>query len=334
MAPGQPVTSSEVARRAGVSRATVSYVLNGVENQRISAATRAHVLAVAEKLGYSPNAAARTLRSGRSDLVVVALPPWPHGPIVVEALDAAVGELARLGYTPLVHFEPSQPSHALIQACRRIQPAGVVAPGERLSRTIVSQLRAGWTRGVVAIDEQPLGYVPTVVVDQGVVGRVGVGYLADQGHQRVLAVMPEDPNLAGLRDGRLRGAWEAAQESGVSLYVLEGPLAYDPLRERLSDELQRDRPPSAVYTFNDDYALLVSHVLADLGVGIPTDVAVLGCDDVATAQLVRPALTTVRIDGKDFGTTIARYLHAAITGTPTGPDANVLSPTVVRRESA
>lgn len=334
MAAGQPVTSTEVARQAGVSRATVSYVLNGVDNQRISAATRAHVLSVAEKLGYSPNAAARALRSGRSDLVVLALPPWPHGPIVVEAIDAAVAELSRLGYTPLVHFEPSKPSQALIQACRRIQPAGMVAPGERLSERIATQLRAGWTKGVVAIASRPLQYVPTVVVDQSVVGRVAIEYLSGRGHRRVLAVMPPGPGLADLREGRLRGASEAAARTGIRLEALECALDYDSLRSAIQARLQRRRPPTAAYTFNDDYALLVGRVLGDLGVDIPGDVALLGCDDVATAQLVRPALTSVRIDGKEFGTTIAKYLHAAISGTATGPDVNVLSPVVIERESA
>ena len=73
------VTSADVARESGVSRTTVSYVLNGTPGTSISDATRQRVLEAAARLGYAPSAAARTLRSGRSDLVLCLLPDWPVG---------------------------------------------------------------------------------------------------------------------------------------------------------------------------------------------------------------------------------------------------------------
>jgi DNA-binding LacI/PurR family transcriptional regulator len=76
------VTSADVARVAGVSRATVSYVLNDTPHQTISAATRTRVFEAASSLGYAPSAAARALRTGRSDVVLCLLPDWPIGPEV------------------------------------------------------------------------------------------------------------------------------------------------------------------------------------------------------------------------------------------------------------
>src|SRR6185312_9765886 len=76
------VTSADVARLAGVSRATVSYVLNETPGQTISISTRGRVLDAAARLGYAPSAAARTLRTGRSDVVLCLLPDWPIGPEV------------------------------------------------------------------------------------------------------------------------------------------------------------------------------------------------------------------------------------------------------------
>src|SRR5699024_8468011 len=76
------VTSADVARLAGVSRATVSYVLNDTPGHRITADTRARVADAAARLGYAPSAAARTLRSGRSEVVLCLLPDWPIGPEV------------------------------------------------------------------------------------------------------------------------------------------------------------------------------------------------------------------------------------------------------------
>src|SRR4051812_43365688 len=81
---GRPrrATSADVAREAGVSRATVSYVLNDTPHQKIPEATRRRVLEAAARLGYAPSAAARTLRTGRSDVVLGMLPDWPIGPAV------------------------------------------------------------------------------------------------------------------------------------------------------------------------------------------------------------------------------------------------------------
>ena len=77
---GRPnVTSADVAAAAGVSRATVSYVLNGVD-ARVSEQTRARVLDAAKQLGYVPNAVASALRAGRTSVVLLALPAWPLGP--------------------------------------------------------------------------------------------------------------------------------------------------------------------------------------------------------------------------------------------------------------
>ena len=97
------MTSADVAAAAGVSRATVSYVLNGVHD-RISERTRERVFDAAERLGYVPNAVASALRAGRTEIVLLALPSWPLGPAVAEWVSAGVAALEELGYTPLVHF--------------------------------------------------------------------------------------------------------------------------------------------------------------------------------------------------------------------------------------
>src|SRR5215218_9071233 len=93
------VTSADVARMAGVSRATVSYVLNDTPHQTISAHTRDRVLHAAAVLGYAPSAAARTLRTGRSDVVLCLLPDWPIGPEVGSMLGNLSTALARSGLT-------------------------------------------------------------------------------------------------------------------------------------------------------------------------------------------------------------------------------------------
>src|SRR5438105_4346468 len=98
----RPPTSTDVAKTAGVSRTTVSYVLNGTEDGRISQATRAKVLAAVRQLGYAPNAQARLLRAGTSDVVLMPMPRDPLGPMFDTLLSSLSTELADRGLTLLI----------------------------------------------------------------------------------------------------------------------------------------------------------------------------------------------------------------------------------------
>jgi len=118
------VTSADVARESGVSRTTVSYVLNGTEGAKISEATQERVREAARRLGYSPSAAARTLRRGRNDLVLGALPDGPAGPVIDTLLDGLATALAGRGLSMLVHHNRG-PQH-LAQLWRQVTPVAVV----------------------------------------------------------------------------------------------------------------------------------------------------------------------------------------------------------------
>src|SRR3954454_3730110 len=96
-------TGADVARRAGLSRATVSYVLNNSPHQVIPDPTRQRVLAAAAELGYTPSPAARALSSGRSDVILLLLPDWPIGPTVGHLLEDLSAELAAHGLTFVAH---------------------------------------------------------------------------------------------------------------------------------------------------------------------------------------------------------------------------------------
>ena len=311
-----------MARRAGVSRATVSYVLNGATHQRISDATRARVLAVADQLGYRPNAAALALRNGHSDLVLVSLPPWPHGPVVVDAIDATVGELRARGYTPLVHFE--QPNDSILgETCARIHPVGVIAPGDRLPPSLVTTLRRNRTLGVVAIHDTPLDHVSTVVVHQPAIGRAAITYLKRRGHTRVLVLIPPQSAIAAAR---LSGARSVR---GVRLDVVECDLG------GVAGAIDgRGAEVTAIYAFNDEYAFVALRALVDRGIRVPADVALIGTDDVALAAVVLPALTTVRIDGGAFGRALAIALDESTTRAKPETVDFIAQPEVVERQSA
>src|SRR5215469_15033387 len=129
----RPATSGDVARRAGVSRATVSYVLNGVAGSRISPETAGRVREAAGALGYIPHAMARSLRAGRSNLVLVPRMTSPPGPMLDSFQEALEGRLAELGYTVVVHGDRHVRGTAGARVWASLRPVGVIVETRRLT---------------------------------------------------------------------------------------------------------------------------------------------------------------------------------------------------------
>ena len=328
-APSRRPTSRDVAAAAGVSRATVSYVLNGAdEKHRITPATRDRVLAVAQRLGYEPNAVALALRAGRTQIVLVEFPNWPLGPPVAEAIDTMVESLEQLGYTPLVHFQRADPG-SLALASQRVHPVGVIAPGPALSAEVAGRLRGLGARGLVAFADRPLPHVYTYVINQGRMGCLAVEHLAARGHRTVLALMPEHGPLRDLADERLAGATASAGERDVALRSVHVEIRRDAVQDVLARELERSDRATGIYAFNDELALVALDVLRDLGVALPDDIALIGCDDSPAAERSRPRLTTMRFDDHGRWRDIARDLHAMITGEAERPEMLASEPAVV-----
>ena len=329
----QRVTGQDVAERAGVSRATVSYVLNDAPGQPISAETRARVLAAAADLGYTPHAAARQLRTGVSDLILMALPAWPFSLSLSLAVSTVTHRLGELGYTALV--DPAAEDVANLEnTLSRLQPIALTASSDQLSAPLVARLRSAGTRAVVGFGDRPLGFAPAVVFDQTALTRVAMAHLAGQGHRSVLGVMPSDPEYQWFRVGRQTGAEEAAVEHGVDLTIVESPLDHDHVAAVVGAALAEPSPPDAILAYNDDYALLALRALLDAGVRVPDDIAVIGCDNLPVAELFTPRLTTIDVDMRELGTSIADTLHQ-ILSTGTGPDIIPMpTPVVIVRDSA
>jgi DNA-binding LacI/PurR family transcriptional regulator len=143
------VTSADVARLAGVSRATVSYVLNDTPRQSISADTRTRVLDAAAQLGYAPSAAARALRTGRSDVVLCLLPDWPIGSEVGALLGCLSTALAREGLTFVVH-PGNREDRPISEIWKALTPAAVIAFDD-FSEAEMTAMRAAGVALVVAL---------------------------------------------------------------------------------------------------------------------------------------------------------------------------------------
>ncbi len=329
MAPKRRPTSHDVARAAGVSRATVSYVLNDVSRQRISPEVRQRVWNAVEELHYTPDHNARMLKTKESDIVLMVMVGATPGPLLTRAIDNLTRRVAAAGYTPLIDFTGTPSPTAFSRACERIQPTAVVAPGPLLSSRIARLLELNGTRCLLAIGDGPGTSIARLRFSAEPVGEAAATFLIARGRQRLLAVMPDDPRLADMSAERLTGIRGVLDER--RLRTVNVPMDLEAARGPILAAVRKKPAVDAVFAYNDEYALIVLQVLRDGGIAVPEDVAVMGCDNLLFAGLTQPSLTT--IDLGDVGAHIADHLLAMLEGRRR-PPTTMVKPTIVARESA
>lgn len=305
------VTSADVAREAGLSRATVSYVLNDTPHQKIPAATRERVLAAAARLGYSPSAAARALRKGRSDVVLCLLPDWPIGPSVGALLSHLSTGLAEAGLTLLAH--PRSPRE-IGEIWKTVSPAAVLA-WEELDADEAASMRAAGVDVSVALIGTVRRRRAEFLVPQQRIGQVQAEHLAATGHRLLGYAAPGDERVAGFARSRLEGVRTGCAQFGLDEpSVLDVPL--DPAEAAGAVRRWREAGVTAVCAYNDEVALAVLAGMRALGLSAPGDLAVVGVDDIPAAALADPPLTTVHTDLEVMGRYIARLIVARLAGEP------------------
>jgi DNA-binding LacI/PurR family transcriptional regulator len=314
--PGRKVTGADVAREAGVSRATVTYVLNKTPHQKIAEPTRRRVLDAAERLGYSPSAAARALRNGgRSDIVLCLLPDWPLGPRVGGLLESMSVALAADGLTLLTHTATSaeQPISSLWKA---ITPAAVIAFESFDAKEAAAMRAAGIALAVGLHGGRGRGRGGFGSPDDRS-GQVQAEHLASKGHRRLGYAYPDDPRLRTWADPRVDGVRRVCGDLGMEEpLVLTVPTEPEPAAEAIRSWRAAEPPVTGVCAYNDNTALAILAGLRLLGLRAPDDLAVVGMDDIPAARLVAPALTTVVIDQRTVADYLARTITAALAHQP------------------
>jgi len=311
------VTSADIARAAGVSRTTVSYVLNDTPGASVSDATRQRIHAAAERLGYAPSAAARALRRGRSDLVVAVLPDWPVGPVVEGLLDHLTDALAARGLFVLVHHH--RDSRALADLWRAVTPLAVVGLAPFAPDDARAMTRAG-IRVVGAVEPADAAGTGDFDASQRGIGALQAGHLAAAGHTRIGYVTTDDPRLGRFAEARLAGLRAACAERGMAepatVAVRTGEPATAAVRSLSGAGV------TAVAAYNDEVALAVLAGAREAGVPVPSRLAVIGVDDSPGARVAAPPLTTVAQPVARQAEHLATEVLAALDGrdAPPWPD--------------
>lgn len=284
------VTGRDVARAAGVSQATVSFVLNGRHLDRISAETRDLVLHTAEGIGYVPSASGRALRAGQSSVIVCIIPNMRVSEAMEVFKRGLSSALARSGYA-CVFIHPADELGVIADFWKHVDPGAVISLG-RLSAADSQLLRGS---GVAVLDGLLLpGEVQ--IIDQKEIGAAQVHHLAERGHRHIGYASAGDASEEIVSTPRLAGAQDACRELGLPTpehvqVDYTGPSAQTGLAGLL-----RSGSITAIAAFNDVIALALLAAAREQSTVVPDDVALIGVDDISLAALSAPALSTVSLD--------------------------------------
>ncbi|MCX4862065.1 LacI family transcriptional regulator [Streptomyces canus] len=312
MSDGRRVTSADVAREARVSRATVSYVLNAVSHQKIPEATRQRVWDAATRLGYAPSAAARALRTGRSEIVLGLLPDWPIEHVLGRLIQQLTNAFAEDGLTFVVHSS-AHPARPLRDIWKAMTPAAVLAL-QAFDDVEAEAMRAAGIEVVMGMHGSIQGEPGPPLVSEQPIGALQAQHLAAP-RRRLGYAYPDLPGLDVLAQPRLDGVRKICAELDLpEPDVRTVPLDAAGAAEAVKAWLAADPPVTGICAFNDNVALAVLAGLSHLGLRAPRDLAVIGVDDIPGASLAQPPLTTVIRDTDAIARGLARRVVDTLGG--------------------
>jgi DNA-binding LacI/PurR family transcriptional regulator len=309
------VTLADVAEASGVSRSTVSFVLNDRSDQTISAPTRERVLAAARDLGYSPHGIARALREGSSRIVVVIVRRGLDTNYARSFIRGLDDELRGHDHVALVRQGDEESVDATTMLDTIMPRAVLDIGGNYLEGHALDDPGGGWRDGLAAHTA------------------LQIRYLAEAGHTGIAMAFgggEEARSGAGLAGVRLGFAQETARSLGLpAIREITLPADRAASAETLRAFMEAEPEVTAVAALDDSVGVRVLAALGDLGVPVPDRIAVIGFDDNGYGALSTPPLTTVAIDAAAHGRRAARRAL--------GLDSSVVDPSpgrIVARGSA
>ncbi|MFE9823971.1 LacI family DNA-binding transcriptional regulator [Streptomyces sp. NPDC005791] len=344
----QPPTLEDVARKAGVSRATVSRVINGVRN--VDPAIQDVVRSAIELTGYTPNSAARSLVTRRAETIA----------LVVSGVGDNDSGSERTAFATRVFADPffGRVVDGVITFLRprSMHPVLMFAESEADRQEVVAYLRQGRADGALIFSTHAEDPLPSLLAAESLPcvlfarpattasvsyvdlahqdgGRMAAEHLLARGCRHI-ATVTGPLNLPAAQD-RLTGFRDAmARQGHPYVPVAEGGFTLDSGAAATARLLAEHPGIDGVFAANDLMAQGACQILREHGKQVPDDVAVVGFDDSVTASVCRPRLTTIRQPMEDMAATMARILQEHIEGARTEPTSVIFEPRLVVRESA
>jgi LacI family transcriptional regulator len=309
-----PITIADVAARAGVSKTTVSRVLNG--KGELDEATAARVRKVIEELGYVPSSRAVGLARGRTRIVGMLVPSltWPW---MGEVLQGVVDVVETEGYGLLLFTcnrgEESMRMFASQVSAKSFDGLLVIEPEGTLD--YIAELHERGLPVVLIDDREHRPLFPSVATTNRSGGHAAGTHLLELGRNRPLVIT--GPGRFGCTQERLDGFAEAYANAGVPLdpaLVVEGDFTFDCGQVAVKRMLEAGLTFDAIFAHNDLSAAGAIQAAREAGRRMPQDVAVVGFDDLPLAATTEPPLSSVRQPLRQMGEAAARMLLAHFDG--------------------
>ncbi len=326
-------TLDDVAKRAGVSTATVSRCLNMPE--RVSQDTRVRVMQAVEHLGYTPNFGARVMAAKRT-FTIGAIIPTMENAIFARGLQAFQEELHLRGYTLLVSSTSYQPDVEAEQVRALVARGadGVLLIGHERDAAIYDYLARQNVPALVAWAFSKDQAQPSIGFDNRAAMRTLTQEVLAQGHRRIGVISAvtkgndrATQRLCGIRDALMQQGLDPAD-----LVMVQTPYGIENGATAFEQLLAAPQPPSVVMCGNDVLAAGALQGARGLGLLVPDDVSITGFDDIELAQIVTPGLTTVRVPHREMGHGAARELVRLVEGG--APGASIELPVSLQRRAS
>lgn len=310
-----PATLEEVAALAGVSRSTVSRVVNG--STSVSEEALVAVRQAIEKLNYVPNRAARSLARRQTHAIALVVPEdtsrFFGDPYFAAIVTGIHSRLSRSDYVLNLFIASDDPGDKTTSYLRGGNADGAIVVSHHTSDTYVDRIATAVpvVFGGRPVRERDRDYY--VDVDNVAGGRDATQYLIDKGHRRIATITGPHDMPAGI--DRLRGYRQAMSGAGLAEFAVEdGNFTGSGGADAMQRILARGELPDAVFIASDLMASGALTALATAGIRVPQDIAVIGFDDSPVATSTTPQLTTMRQPSLQQGEVMAAVLLELLSG--------------------
>ncbi|MBI9051577.1 MAG: LacI family DNA-binding transcriptional regulator [Anaerolineaceae bacterium] len=334
------VTSHDVARLAGVSRTTVSYVLNG-KDQTISEETRSKVLEAARQLGYQPDESARTLRRGVSNEIGL-FGIWPfQAQFNYEFASTLQDEVNRIGYNLVIytskHNSEADINNWITQILAR-RPLGIISTVQEIKAENYTMMQKMGVKACVLMSFEPSGYAPTAILPVQRAAYLVGAHLIQKEHRHIALLVPQQPWQEPAVQRRIKGLRQAAHDAhiGDAFRITQVPIQgeLEDTRQKIRELMGIEYHPSAIYAFNDEYAFQVTKALLEMDLRIPEDITVIGTDNTSLCEVMHPSLTSVEFDMMGLANRCVKALQYQIDQQPIPAGLlDGLEPVLIPRQS-
>lgn len=328
-------TLKDVARKAGVDPSTVSRVLNDDPSLSVRTETRTRILEAVEELNYTPNAFGYGLRT-RSTKTLGMLIPDITNPVYAEIIKGAEMMAAEMGYYLLLgNTDEDRKKRDFLSLLVERRVDGLILANALVDDALVAKLNGGGLPFVL-VNRRTHGVSRFVVADDVGGCRHAVSHLIELGHRRIGHISGPLYTDTGL--ARLQGYRAALDEAGIpfeSELIVESDFQESSGYEGMNRLIELKNRPTAVFAANIRVAFGALRALKSRGVAVPAEMSLAGFHDIPFADLVEPALTTVRLPLREMGVKAAELLIETIRGEQT-PEGIVVRghELVVRRSTA